>query len=287
MSAVFGKEFKSSMRSMTGPIFIAFVLLWYGIYTTLYCLERAYSDFEYVISAASFLSLLAVPLLTMRTFAEERHRGADKLLYSLPVGTASTVVAKYLSSLAIFAIPTAVISLYPLALSKFGEVYLNTAYSSLLSYFLAGASLIAIGVFISSLTDSQVIAAIVSLGSIILLFFLPSLSESLPTTPAFSLLFLVILSCLAAGISWVISKSAAVTATVLGVGVVSSVAAFAINRTALEGLAAKLLNGISIFERMNEFFYGRLDISAIIYYISITALFLFLTVLSAEKRRWN
>ncbi|MBQ7671416.1 MAG: ABC-2 transporter permease [Clostridia bacterium] len=287
MSAIFGKEFKSSMRSMTGPIFIAFVLLWYGIYTTLYCLERSYSEFEYVISSASFLSLLALPLLTMRTFAEERHRGADKLLYSLPVGTASTVVAKYLSALAVFAIPTAVVALYPLALSKFGEVYLNTAYSSLFAYFLAGAALIAIGIFISSLTDSQVIAAIVSLGAIILLFFLPSLSESLPTTSSFSLLFLVILSCLAAGISWVISKSAAVTAAVLGAGVVASVAAYAINRTALEGLAAKLLNGISIFERMNEFFYGRLDIAAIIYYISITALFLFLTALSVEKRRWN
>lgn len=272
---------------MTGPIFMAFVLLWFGIYTAKICLDNAYPDFEYVISRASFLSLLAIPLLTMRTFAEERHRGADKLLYSLPVGTASTVAAKFLSSLAVFAIPTALVAFYPLVLSNFGTVYLNTAYSSLFAYFLAGSVLIALGLFISSLTESQTIAAIVSLGAIILLFFLPDLTSGLPTTSSFSLLFLVILSVIASAAVWALTKSAAITAGVLGAGVVASVVAFAINKASFEGLAAKWIGAVSIFERMNSFFYGKLDISSIVYYISLTALFLFLTGLSVEKRRWN
>jgi len=287
MSAIFGKEFKNSMRTMTGPIFIAFVLLWFGIYTSKVNLEYNVSQFEYTIANAAFLSLLALPLLTMRTFAEEKHQGSDKLLYSLPVKTGAIVVAKYLAALAVFAIPVALIALYPLILSQFGVVYLNTAYSSLLAYFLLGATLIAIGIFISSLTESQVIAAIFSLGSIILLFFIPDLAADLPQTQTFSLIFLFIIAALVAVVTWVLTKSPVASGVVLIVGVAASVVAFIIDRGAFEGMATNWLTQLALFRKMNNFFYGKLDVTAVIYFVSVSAFFLFLTGQSVEKKRWN
>lgn len=287
MSAIFGKEFKNSMRTMTGPIFIAFLLFWFGIYTAKINLEYGVSGFEYTIANAAFLSFLALPLLTMRTFAEEKRGGSDKLLYSLPVKTGSIVLAKYFSALAVFAIPVAVVALFPLVLSKFGVVYLNTAYSSLLAYFLLGATLIAIGIFISSLTESQVIAAIFSLGSIILIFFIPDLAQDLPQTSTFSLIFLFILAALLALATWILTKSVIASAVVLTLGVGASVAAFILAKSSFEGLATRWLNTLGAFDRMNPFFYGKLDVSSIVYYVSVSALFLFLTSLAVEKKRWN
>jgi len=287
MSAIFGKEFKNSMRTMTGPIFIAFLLFWFGIYTAKINLEYGVSGFEYTIANAAFLSFLALPLLTMRTFAEEKRGGSDKLLYSLPVKTGSIVLAKYFSALAVFAIPVAVVALFPLVLSKFGVVYLNTAYSSLLAYFLLGATLIAIGIFISSLTESQVIAAIFSLGSIILIFFIPDLAQDLPQTSTFSLIFLFILAAALALATWILTKSVIASAVVLTLGVGASVAAFILAKSSFEGLATRWLNTLGAFDRMNPFFYGKLDVSSIVYYVSVSALFLFLTSLAVEKKRWN
>ena len=287
MGAVFEKEFKSSMRTMTGPIFIAFLLLWFGIYTSQLNLEYGTAKFEYTIGYVAFLSLLALPLLTMRSFSEEKHNGSDKLLYSLPLKTGSIVMAKYLAALAIFAIPVVIIAVYPIILSQFGTIYLNTAYSSLIAYFLLGSSLIAIGLFISALTESQVIAAIISFGTIILMFYLSELASGLPKTQAFSFIFLIILALIVGVIAYVLTKSFIASAVIFMLGAAATLIAFIINKSAFEGLAEKWLSSLDIFERMNNFFYGIMDVEAIIFYVSITAFFLFLTSQAVEKRRWN
>ena len=287
MRAVFSKEFKNSMTTVTGPIFIAFVLFWFGYTTVRINLDQGYSQFEYTVSSAAFISLIAIPLLTMRSHAEEKRNGSDKLLASLPIGTARIVISKYLAALAVFAIPTAVLFFYPLILSKFGEVYLNTAWSSLLAYFLVGATLIALGEFISSMTESQVIAAIISFGSIIMMFMIGNYTSDLPQTSAFSLIFLILLSLAAAFISWVLTKSAAVSIGVFAAGSAASAVVYIVDRTALEGLASKWLKTLDVFDRSSSFFAGNLDLTAVVYYLGLISLLLFLTVLSVDKRRWN
>lgn len=287
MRAIFSKEFKNSMYTMTGPIFIAFVLLIFGIFTVETNLDYGYPGFEYTVSRSAFISLLALPLLTMRSHSEERRTGADKLLYSLPLKTGGIVVSKYLAALAVFAIPTAILFFYPLVLSKFGEVYLNTAWSSLLSYFLVGAVLIAVGEFISSLTESQVIAAIFSFGAIFLLFMVGNDAGSLPQTSSFSLLFLILLSLAVALVAWALTKNVIAGAVTFGVGAASSLVAFFIDRTAYEGLATRWISSLDLFGRAQPFFMGVIDLTAIVYYLSLTVFFLFLTALSVDKRRWS
>ena len=287
MRAVFSKEFKNSMFTVTGPIFIAFVLLWFGIFTVDTNLDNGYSQFEYTVSRSAFISLLAIPLLTMRSHAEEKRNGSDKLLASLPLGTGKIVISKYFAALAVFAIPTVILFFYPLILSKFGEVYLNTAWSSLLAYFLVGATLIAVGEFISSLTESQVIAAIFSLGSIIMMLLIGDRASSLPQTSAFSLVFLILLSLAVALISWALTKSAAISGVIFGIGTTASLIVYIVDKTALEGLATDWLKTLDLFDRSNSFFAGNLDLTAVVYYLGMIGLFLFMTALSVDKRRWN
>lgn len=155
MLAVFKHELRNYFQSLTAYIFGAFLLVFVGIGAMLYNLQAAVSNFEYVLSFGSMVFVVIVPILTMRVIAEERKQRTDQLLYSLPVSTTKVILGKYFALLLVYLLPLCVISFYPLIFSQYGDVYLLTSYGSLLAFFVMGAALIALGVFISSLTDNQ------------------------------------------------------------------------------------------------------------------------------------
>ena len=117
MTAVYKRELRSYLTSMIGYLFIFFILLLTGIYFSAYQLDAAYPRFEYTLSALTFVFLISVPILTMRTLAEERKQKTDQLLLTAPVSVGKIVMGKYLALVTIFAIPMAIICLYPLVLS--------------------------------------------------------------------------------------------------------------------------------------------------------------------------
>ncbi len=123
MKAVFEREFKSYFQNVTGYIFIAFLLLFAGIYTMAINLNNGSPKFEYVLRNMSFIFLIIVPVLTMRVIAEEKRQKTDQLLYALPVSTTKIVLGKYLAKLSVLAIPVAILSLNPVILS-YGNDYL-------------------------------------------------------------------------------------------------------------------------------------------------------------------
>ena len=129
------------------------------------------SNFEFVLSFGSMVFVVIVPILTMRVIAEERKQKTDQLLYALPITTAQVILGKYLALLVVYLIPLALICLYPLVFSQFGEVYLPTSYGSIFAFFVLGAALIALGVFISSLTDNQGFAAGIGIAAILLNYY--------------------------------------------------------------------------------------------------------------------
>lgn len=161
MIAVLKHELRTYFRSLTAYVFGAFLLLFIGIGSVLYNLQAAVSNFEFVLGFSCLVFVVIVPILTMRVIAEERKQKTDQLLYSLPITTTQVVLGKYLALLVVYLIPLAIISLYPLIFSQYGDVYLLTAYGSILAFFILGAALIALGVFISSLTENQGFAAAV------------------------------------------------------------------------------------------------------------------------------
>ena len=232
MKAIFERELRSYYTSVSGYVFAAFLLLFAGIYTMSVCLIGGYANFEYVLGNMSFIFLLIVPVITMKTFAEERRQHTDQLLYALPIGMNRVVLGKYLALLAVFAVPMLIVALYPLVLNLYGTLSFRTILVSYIGFLLLGASLLAIGMFISSLTESQPLAA----GGTFLILLLNFFSGSL--------------------------------ASYVSVG-------------------SGLLTSLCLFDRADDFVYGILNLNSVVFYLSVIAFFVFLTVQACEKRRWS
>ena len=287
MIAVLKHELRTYFRSLTAYVFGAFLLLFIGIGSVLYNLQAAVSNFELVLSFSCLVFAVIVPILTMRVLAEERKQKTDQLLYSLPITTTQVVLGKFLALLVVYLIPLAIVSLYPLIFSQYGEVYLLTAYGSILAFFVLGAALIAVGVFISSLTENQGFAAGIGIAAILLNYYSVSLSESVSSTAFGSLIALAVGIVLLGFIIRHLTKNEVLA---WGVGIAAYAAAliaYRLDYTRFEGLIPSIMTKLSLFERFYVFVNGVFDMTGIVYYGSVIVFFLFLTVQSIEKRRYN
>lgn len=166
MSAIFKREFKAYFQSVIGWLFLAVTLCLYGLYFYVYNLVYGYPSTSNTLSAISFIFLITVPLLTMRILAEERKNKTDQMILTAPVSVGKVVAAKYLAMAAVYTIVIAVIAVTPLILSAFGTVAFGESYAALLGFWLYGLNCIAIGMFLSSLTESQVIAAVITFAAL-------------------------------------------------------------------------------------------------------------------------
>ena len=236
MSAVYRRELRAYFTGMTAYVFIAFLLLFAGIYTMAYNLSNAYPNFEYVLQSMSIIFLIAIPILTMRVIAEERRQKTDQLLYALPIGMTRVVLGKYLAMITVVAVPCVIMGFYPLILRSFGNVPLGMAYGTLLAFFLLSCTLSAVGMLISSLTDNQAVAAGLCFVVMLLLYFMNSLAGFLSDS---------------------------------------------------DSLLCTVMESLSVFERFYTFVNGVFDLTAVLYFLSVIGVCLFITVQMMEKRRWN
>lgn len=164
MLAIFKREFKSLFWNITGWLFIGITLALFGLYFFVYNLSYGYPYISYSLSAIAFLFMVTVPILTMRVLAEEKHAKTDQLLLTAPISVGKIVLGKFLALALVYTICIGVICVAPLVLMIFGEVPLAETYVGILGFWLYGLATIAIGTFVSSLTESQVISAVVSFG---------------------------------------------------------------------------------------------------------------------------
>ncbi|MBE5036746.1 ABC transporter permease [Subdoligranulum sp. DSM 109015] len=287
MVAVFKHELRMYFQSLTAYVFGAFLLVIVGIGAMLYNLQAAVSNFEYVLSFSSIIYAVIVPILTMRVIAEERRQKTDQLLYSLPISTVEVIVGKYLALLTVFVLPLCLIAVYPVIFAQYGEVYLPTSYGSLVAFFLVGAALIALGVFISSLSENQGFAAGIGVAAILLNYFSVTLSEYVSSTAIGSVVALFVL---AAGLGLLIHYLTRNDNLACGVGITlmaAVVIAYLADSSLFEGLLPEIMTALSLFERLDVFVNGVFDLTAVVYYLSVAVFFLFLSVQSLEKRRYN
>lgn len=287
MIAVLKHELRLYFHSLTAYVFGAFLLAFVGIGAMLYNIQAAVSNFEFVLSFGSLVFVVIVPILTMRVIAEERKQKTDQLLYALPITTTQVILGKYLALLTVYLIPLALISLYPLLFAQFGEVYLPTSYGSILAFFVLGAALIALGVFISSLTDNQGFAAGIGIAAILLNYYSVSLSEYISSTAFGSLAALCVLVVLLAMLVKYLTKNETLAYFGAGGLLVLIMGFYMYDSTQFEGLLPQVMADLSLFERFYVFVNGVFDMTAIVYYLTVIIFFLFLAVQSLEKRRYN
>lgn len=287
MRAIFRHELSSYFTSVSGYVFGAFLLLFAGIYTMVYNLKSAVASFEYVPSSMSFIFLIIVPILTMRVLAEERRQKTDQLLYSLPLSMTQVVLGKYAAMLVMLLIPTAVMSIYPIILTAFGEVYLPAAFGAITGFFFLGAALLSIGMFISSISESQAVAAGLCFVVMLLNYFCSGLASYAEGSAFSSLTALTLIIILLIIIIRVMTKNSVVAFSVGFVLEAALIIAYIFKSTAFEGLFPDMMEKLSLFERFYVFIDGVFDITGIVYFCSIITVFLFLSVQSMEKRRWS
>lgn len=287
MKAVFRHELSSYFTNVTGYVFGAFLLLFTGIYTMVYNLQSASVNFEYVLGSMSFVFLIIVPILTMRVLAEERRQKTDQLLYSLPLTMTQVVLGKFAALVVVFALPLAIICLYPLILSAYGNVYLPAAYSAIVGFFFLGMALISIGVYISSVTESQAVAAGLCFVVMLVNYFLGDLSGFASSTAYSSLTALAVAVLVLCAIVYLMTKNGFVSLVLAAVLEAGLIGFYLVDSSRFEGLFPAIISELGLFERFYAMVNGVFDITAIVYYLSVTGVFLFLSVQSMEKRRWS
>ena len=287
MLAILKREFKGYFCNMTGCIFTALLLCFAGIFATIVNLYGQSAMFEYTLSSVSMILLVIIPILAMRSVSEDKHNKTDQLLYTLPIKTSGIVLAKYFALLGIFLLSIIVMVIYPFILSAFGIINYSSCFAALLGFFLLGAALLSISMFISSLTESQLIAAVISFAVLLLMYLMNIFAALVPSSAIASFIGLLLVIVVLAFLLYLYTRNYLVSTIAAFVLMVPMSLLYYFKRTLFEGLIPKIISSLAVFDRFNNFIYGIFDLRAVIYYISITVFFVFLTVQSFEKKRWS
>lgn len=287
MLTIFEKEFKSYFISPIAYVFIAFFLFMFGLYFTLLNLFSQNADYSFVIQSLTTVLLFATPILTMRLLSEERKNKTDQMLITAPIKVRDIVIGKFLSATTLLLLTLLITLIHPLLLGTLGKVPIGKISSAYIGFFLLGITLIAIGIFISALCENQIVSAIATIGTYLFLMLIDNLSIIIPRNRMTSIVVVMVLIVIICTLIYFSIKSILIS---VGLGVLSaliSVSFFFFNGALFDGLPTKLIQWLSIFKRFESFPNGLLDMNAIIYYLSFTLLFVFLTIQTIEKRSWN
>ena len=288
MTAVYKRELRTYFQSMTGPVFIAFLLAFTGIYFVAYNLSAGYPYFSYTLSGSLIVFLVGIPLITMRSFSEERRSRTDQLLLTAPVSLFRIVMGKYLAMITVIAIPNVIFCIYPLIIRSQGTAYLTVDYISIFVFFLLGCVYAAIGMFISALTESQMIAFISTFGILLVLYLWDGIFSLLPSSAISGLAGVVVI--LAAVVFYIYHMTDNITlAGIIGVaGTAAAVILYILRPGLFENLLSTLLGRLALANVFTDITANSIvDVTGIVLYLSIIAVFVFLTVQTVQKRRWS
>lgn len=288
MRAIYKRELDSYFHSMIGYVFIAFFLAFTGVYFMAYNLNYGYPIFSYVLSSLVFILLIAIPVLTMKSFSEDRKSRTDQLLLTAPVSLGQIVMGKYLAMVTVYLIPNLVFCLYPLVIKIQGNAYLLTDYCGILVFFLMGCVFIAIGMFLSSLTESQIIAAISSFGVLLILYLWNGILGFLPSSALLNLIILLVLLTLVSALVWHITGNPVMAGILEVIFLAAGVIVYAVDSGLYESLLSDVLGQLDLTAPLTDVVASSLlDTGSIILYLSVIGLFIFLTMQSIQKRRWS
>lgn len=234
MGAILKREFGAFFNSATAYVVMAVFFFFSGCFFYSFCLAQDSANLSYVYSNMFIILLFVTPIITMKSFSEEKRQKTDQALLTSPASLLQIVVGKFLGSFLLYAICCGIFLLYAVVISFFTTPEWSVIICTTIGILLLGGALIAIDIFISSLTESQIIAAVAGFAIGILIYLMSSLISSIP-------------------FDWL----------------------------------ASILQSINFINYYQNFTYGILNLSDIVFFLSIIGLFLFLTVRGLEKKRWS
>jgi len=287
MLAIYTREIKKYFLSPIGYIFIGFFLLVAGIFFSIEILFPQRPNFINVLSNLLFIFLLLIPILTMRLLSEDRNKKVDQLLLTCPLKLTDIVVGKFLAAVTVFFMSLIIMWTYPLIMAGYGHVNITGTLVAFIGFLLIGCSFISIGLFISSITENQIIAAAATFGILMVLWLVDYIAIVLPTSAIAGIVFI---SCLSLSFSLLVysstkNKFASITTLIILLSAII-VTSF-INMDFYSGIIYRLLSQLSLLKRLDGFMMGVISIGPLIYYLSFICIFIYMTLRSLEKRRWS
>ncbi len=234
MTAILKRELGAYFSSATAYVVLAAYFFFSGLFFNYYCFAMNSASLSYVFSNMFYVIMFIIPIITMKTFAEEKKQRSDQALLTSPTSLTEIVLGKFLGAFAIFALCCSIFLVYAVVISCFAPVQWSVTLCTLLGLLLLGASLIAINVLVSALTESMVVAAVIG----------------------------------------------------MAVGLIINMMSFFVSQIKIEWIS-KALDKINFFNYYTNFTYGILSITDVVFFLSVTALFIFFTVRVLERRRWS
>ena len=288
MLAIYKRELRSYFQSMVGCVFIAFLMAFTGIYFMAYNLTAGYPYFSYTLAGSLIVFIVGIPLITMRSFAEDRKNKTDQLLLTAPVSLGKVVMGKYLAMVTVIGIPNVIFCLYPLIIKSQGTAYLKVDYISIGVFFLLGCVYAAIGMFLSSLTESQIIAFISTFGILLVLYLWDGILSMLPSSAVSGLIWIILLISLIAFYIYHMTGNFVISGGIEAIGVIASLVLYFVKSSLYENLITKMLGKLALANVFTDITSNSIvDVTGIALYLTIIAVFVFLTIQSIQKRRWS
>jgi ABC-2 type transport system permease protein len=287
MAAILKKELRTYFTTLTGYAFLGFFVLITGYFFVSQNIASASADYSDTLLGSMIMFLILVPVLTMRLFAEEARQKTDQLLYTSPLKITDIVLGKFLAASCLFLIGLVITMVFPLILSRYGTINVGSTIGVVLGYFLMGVCLISVGVFVSVLTDNQIVAAAGTFAALFLILMIDNIASNAPVTRIPSLIFVgVIILC----VLLVLYGSIKNTIATIAIGVVCYAllaACYFLVPALFDSTISRVLSWLSVLNRFQNFYLGVCCLSDVVYYITFAATFLYLTVNVIEKRRWS
>lgn len=288
MLAIYKRELKSYFQSMIGPVFVAFLIAFTGIYFMAYNMTAGYPYFSYTLSGSLMVFIVGIPLITMRSFSEKRKNKTDQMLLTAPVSLWKVVFGKYFAMMTVIAVPNIIFCIFPLIIKSQGTAYLTVDYLSILVFFLLGCAYAAIGMFLSALTESQIIAFISTFGILLVLYLWDGILSMLPSSSVSGLVGVLILLTVATFYIWRMTDNVILSGGIELVGLIAGIVVYVVKSEVYENLLSNLLGKLAIANVFTGITSNNIvDITGIALYLSLIAVFVFLTVQAIQKRRWS
>jgi len=287
VTAVLLKELRTYFLTPLAYIFMALFHIIAGLFFTSGNLFSANPNFAPYLSSIIFIFLICVPILTMRLLADEKKNRTDQLLLTAPQSVLSIVMGKFLAAFIVFFITLLITAVYPVIISFHGTLDLSETIGSYAGFLFLGAAFISVGLFVSSLTDNQPIAAITTFAALFITWIIDFLKNLMPVTIISGLIFISVIAVIFVFWVYLNTKSLIIPLLFLIVEILIIGGLFLLNREIFFGLTAKVLSWLSLTQRFSSFTMGILKLENITYYLSFCVFFLYLTTQGIEKRRWS
>lgn len=287
MKAIYKREIKMYFNSMIGYVFIAFFVLITAIYFSIQNILVLSPDFQNILSNVIMMFLILGPMLTMRLLSEEKNKKTDQLLLTAPVSIPSIVLGKYFAAVTVFLISLLITGIFPVILAFFGTVAVAQIIGTYIGFFLLGSAFIAVGLWVSSITDNQIVSAVATFAAIFLLLMVQTIVKAASGSQGFSLMFAGIIALIIAFYFYYNTKNSEISITLFIIEMAVLLILYFVKRSIFTGLAGKFAMMFTVLTRFQNFAMGLLDVSSIVYFISFIAVFLYFTIRVIEKRRWS